>query len=236
MQSMSFGKTAKLMGTLAITALCTGCYNLAITGAALVFDGIQRSAVDASIRNASGTTPASTVLGPATTGQAGPTGSSARAPKEAQWETYQPQGVPLKVELPGPADVKVHTAPWDGWTMKTTAARALLSDDRSFAVGYGEFPVGYVGNTGAKAILDRRRDTIIRESKAVLRSEQPWSSGQAAGVEVVMTLTDGRVNVGRQVIFGNWLIMQSYIGPPGTEQSPEAVRFLSSFLPGEAPK
>ena len=214
-------------GVCAVTL--TGCIEyVAMAGIQTAMHAVS----DRELRNAAGTKRGSTVLGSVTT----PSQTAASATEDlskANWENYQPSGVPLKVELPGAPQLRVNDYAWDSTTLKSTIARVVVGS-HSFGVSHGEFSAQYVATKGSQWILDQRRRIVLQDAKASLRSDTPWSFGTAIGRELISVVQDGKVvSTTRIVMYRNWLIQANYLGPLGSENSPDVQRFFSSFQPGE---
>lgn len=215
----------KIAALVALTAPIAGCYNLAITSLALVTSEVQKAAVDASIRNSTGTTPGSAVLGPVSSPTAQPNAAV------AQWQTYQPPGVPVSIDMPGPATATPQMLRWDTFSVPQTYANTYVAGS-GYGLAYAEFPAGYVAGKDPAAILDRRRDGTLAASKGTLLSEEPWSLGSAVGRTVRIRMQTGRVGIVRMALYERWLLQAIYEGASGTESSADAQRFLASFKPG----
>jgi len=143
----------------------------------------------------------------------------------AQWIQHRPAGEGYRVEFPGrpqasqqevqtqvgPVLLSLYTASWGGLNFLTV---------------YNRYP----NDAPPERRLDGARDGAVRNVKGVLRHEDVLTvSGSPARRITVDVPHQQLVAVQLLVVRNNSLYQAIIVGPPGSESSADAVRFINSF-------
>jgi hypothetical protein len=103
---------------------------------------------------------------------------------------------------------------------------------------YCDYPAGSVAQSGGPdKVCANASDGAVKSVNGTVRTSSPYQLGDTNGLEVVADIPskDPKVPANASVarlrffVVGERLYQEMYIGPAGTETSPEAVAFLDSF-------
>jgi hypothetical protein len=153
----------------------------------------------------------------------------AASPVHAQeWQEYRLDGGAYRIEFPGsPVEHTRDVATNIGTIrMKTSAVEA---GGRTYMMIRSEYPPNVAVND-PEARLDGARNGSVRRTGGVLRSESRTTVGQAPARHLVIDMPQTSQSADALMILdGRQLLQAIYVGPRGTEETPEAKRFLASF-------
>jgi hypothetical protein len=145
-----------------------------------------------------------------------------------QWIDYRPSGAGYRVEFPAkPTEDSRDLATSAGKVQTKTSAAEI--GDRVFLTVYSVYPSNAPIND-PQSSLDRARDGSVRNVNGTLRSEQRLIVNNAPARRVLIDIPQSNQAADSlMVLDGHGFYQAVYIGPRGTEGTPDAKRFLSSF-------
>lgn len=139
------------------------------------------------------------------------------------WTTYQPRGLGFQIDFPAPPE---STTPRD--TPAFTGSQAALAvRGRSVFLVYCDPVASQKSTVDPQTILDAALKA--HKKNVVVQSELTISVGNLPARHLV-TANHAYVYVTRLILLDNRLVQIIYGGPPGTQNSPEVRRFISSFV------
>ncbi len=135
-----------------------------------------------------------------------------------QWTVYSLEGSGYRIAFPGQPEV-----------MPTVNAAALKSGQSSFVTSYGDIPLGV---PPVISVLRKNALELVASNKGIasLRTERDLTvQGLPAKEFVIDFLKTNTVRLSRHILAGVRVISAVYLGPHGSEDSPQAQRFINSL-------
>ena len=110
----------------------------------------------------------------------------------------------------------------------------LFSNDgpnsTAYILGYNDYPAGSIAKLDREKVYGDIIKGVVDSLKGVVRSNVEHKLGEVAGREyILVNETDKFVARTRCYLVGDRLYQIMFMGPPGTENSKEALQFLDSF-------
>jgi hypothetical protein len=150
-------------------------------------------------------------------------------PAEAQqWIEYQPDGAGYRIAFPGKPTEETRE-------VNTNIGRIRM---RTCALGVGNAMFMTISSIYPPQVsmgdpqknLDGARNGSVRNVNGTLRTEQALNFGDAPARHLVIDIPkDNQAADTLVVLDGHKLVQAIYVGPRGTEETPEVRRFLTSF-------
>ena len=135
-----------------------------------------------------------------------------------QWTVYSLEGSGYRIAFPGQPEV-----------MPTVNAAALKSGQSSFVTSYGDIPLGV---PPVISVLRKNALELVASNKGIasLRTERDLTvQGLPAKEFVIDFLKTNTVRLSRHILAGVRVISAVYLGPHGSEDSPQAQQFINSL-------
>lgn len=153
---------------------------------------------------------------------------------EPAWLEVAPAGETFRFEVPAEPLAA-------GDRLDTGAGEARLrswnyqTEERSFLVGYTDFPPQYGETFGAAELLDGARDRAVAQSQGRLRHEEARSIQGFPGRYIDVEAAGGLAIVRGQLLLADerlYYVLATV--PPAESEAPDVARFLDSFQLVEA--
>ena len=102
--------------------------------------------------------------------------------------------------------------------------------ETAWIITYGDYPPADVRRIGVETMYDNGVQGSVEGVKGTLRDQGPVDHSGVRGRELFVHVPEGNL-VMRQRLFilNNRLYQNVYVGPDGTERTPEVEAFLNSF-------
>jgi hypothetical protein len=152
----------------------------------------------------------------------------AEVARAQQWIAHQPDGAGYRVEFPAKPVESTQSIATKVGPVKTRTS-AIEVGDKVFMTVRSSYPTNVtIGDPQTN--LDGIRDGSVRNVNGKLLSEERLNVSNAPARLLLIDMPrSNRAAEALMVLDGNRLCQAVYVGPPGTENTPEAKRFLSSF-------
>jgi len=145
-----------------------------------------------------------------------------------QWVKYQPDGAGYRVEFPAKPVENTQDITTKVGPVKTRTS-AVEVGDKVFMTVHSFYPTD-VTMGDPQTNLDGVRNGSVRNVNGKLLSEERLNISNAPARRLLIDMPrSNQAAEALMVLDGNRLYQAVYVGPPGTENTPEAKRFLSSF-------
>jgi hypothetical protein len=144
-----------------------------------------------------------------------------------QWREYRPAAAGYRIEFPGtpqPVTRTVQTPHGEA----TVTVSVLARDKGAFISNHTVLPAE-IKQVDPQAVLDDGRDAGVAQVKGQLRDERRLTVDGAPARRIVIDIPPNKVSLLLAVLDGEMLYQAMYVGYRGSENEPDAERFLGSF-------
>ena len=144
-----------------------------------------------------------------------------------QWQEYRPDGAAYRIEFPGSPVQNTRDVATNIGTIHMQTSSVDVGG-KTYMMIRSEYPPTVAINP--EKSLDGARNGSVRRTGGVLRSESRTTVGQAPARHLIIDMPQTNQSADALMILdGRELLQAIYVGPHGTEETPEARRFLASF-------
>jgi hypothetical protein len=158
-----------------------------------------------------------------------PLATFAASPVHAQqWQKYRLDGAAYRIEFPGSPVQDTRDVTTNIGTIRMQTSSVAVGD-KTYMMIRSEYPPN-VAMSDPETRLDGARNGSVHRTGGVLRSESRTTVGQAPARHLIIDMPQTSQSADAVMILdGRQLLQAIYVGPRGTEETPEARRFLTSF-------
>lgn len=144
--------------------------------------------------------------------------------KRFEIKTFTPTDKSFSVDLPGTPSESSEPPRQRGIdSMKSYQLRANSHNYLIQSMVFSKVP------DDRTALLNQVRDNFLQDTRKVLVSEEPVTSGELSGREIRIKLPDGRYQYIRMMFVGSHLYVLLIQAPDGREDNPRVQAFFDSF-------